>query len=94
MRLGRSLLSGVALSGLLLAGCSSTQAIYRHPTTGAMMYCEQMPGTAFEPRFGIAYSECKAELESKGYERIGSAKGDASRAVEGLEKPLPYTLSK
>jgi len=81
MPLGRSLLSSVVLGGLLLTGCS-TYAIYRHPVTGQTVECEQMFYGEWHK-----FADCKSEVESKGYERTGTRKGDNS-GRQSAREPL------
>jgi hypothetical protein len=83
MQLGRSLVSSVALGGLLLTGCS-TFAIYRHPVTGEVMECETNPGLMGA---GHAFADCKNTLEERGYERVGTRRGDQQNA--GSSEPQP-----
>ncbi len=74
----------VLILALLLGGCSSAQshpgrgddlsyvpldlAVYRHPVTQEVRYCENVIGL-FWWSGPIAYGDCKSELEQQGYLR-------------------------
>lgn len=73
--------TGILTLALLLAGCVSSTplpgpgdgtSVFVHPTTGAVMYCENPGGTAVF-RCGMmannAYADCKTSAEEQGYVR-------------------------
>ncbi len=74
---------GVALTALA-AGCASSghptpSAIYRHPVSGDVQWCDKPSGAAMAlggaivaASQGADYADCKTSWESKGYARLDS----------------------
>jgi hypothetical protein len=72
---------GVALT-VLATGCASSahptpSAIYRHPVTGDIQWCDKPSGAAMAlggaivaASQGADYAGCKTSWESKGYSRL------------------------
>ena len=91
----RSLLSGVALGGLLLTGCS-TFAVYQDPVTGQRMECETNQIVTGMGGFGgpgqSPYADCKTTLEERGYKRVDTRDGDYQKP--GSAEPQPVTSTK
>lgn len=51
------------------------KAVYRHPRTGDVRYCENVIGF-FWWSGPAAYGECKSKLEEQGYIREPAREGD------------------
>lgn len=72
---------GVALAALA-TGCAASgrptpSAIYRHPVTGDVQWCDKPSGAAMAlggaivaASQGADYADCKTSWESKGYTRL------------------------
>ena len=89
------LVIGVALA---LMGCTttSTYAVYRHPTTGDVLACENNLGPRYSMGVlggvmaGNAFADCKSHLEVRGYVREGSVEGEPSlREFANYAAPVP-----
>ncbi len=77
--------AGAALLPLLLAGCVSgghptPDAIYRHPVTGEIGWCQKgeavgmvLGGAIAGASQGADYATCKTAWESKGYTRLDAS---------------------
>jgi hypothetical protein len=66
----------IIFGGLLLAGCTSTYAVYKHPVTEDVLECEETPkGGGLLDLVGTHYyAKCKTTLEQQGYVRSGTVK--------------------
>jgi len=77
-------MSAVVGALLLLAGCASggrpnPDAIFRHPTTGDVQWCDKgsvaaaaLGGALVAASQGADYAGCKTGWETKGYARLDS----------------------
>jgi hypothetical protein len=77
------------IGGLLLAGCTTNYAVYRHPVTGDVLECEQTSGAyGGNTAFMAPYADCKTSLEQRGYVRTGTVQR-APRATSLSETATP-----
>ena len=78
-------IAGAVLFPLVLAGCASSghptpDAIYRHPVTGDVRWCDKpdavgmaLGGAIVGASQGADYATCKTTWETKGYTRLDAA---------------------
>jgi hypothetical protein len=69
-----------SLVGCASAGSPKPDAIFRHPTTGDVQWCDKgsvaatvLVGPMMGAAQGADYAGCKSNWESKGYARLDSA---------------------
>jgi hypothetical protein len=85
---------------VLLTGCASggpptPDAIFRHPTTGDVQWCDKgsvaaaaLSGAIVAAAQGADYAGCKTSLETKGYARLDSPTKLSSADQERYEADL------